>query len=58
MPPPPDHTVRLSPHGATVIANNSPLENLCTFTLIFLIGALWGHMRGSSRDTRPKELAS
>lgn len=45
-------------HGAIVIPNNSPLENLCTFALLFLIGALWGHMRCSSRDTRRKELAS
>lgn len=45
-------------HGAIVIPNNSSLENLCTFALLFLIGALWGHMRCSSRDTRRKELAS
>lgn len=45
-------------HGAIVIPNNSPLENLCTFALIFLIGALWGHTRCSSRDVRRKELAS
>lgn len=42
-------------HGATVISTNSPLENLCVFALMFLLGALWGHLRCSSRDVPQKE---
>ncbi|CAJ5232376.1 Uncharacterised protein [Burkholderia pseudomallei] len=39
-----------------MISTNSPLESLCVFALLFLIGALWG--RCSSRDTPQKEPAA
>lgn len=59
MPPPPDHSVRLSPYGATVISSNSPFEYLLAFALTFLIGALWAHLRCSSnRDARRREQAA
>jgi len=38
------------PHGAIVIPNNSPLESLCVFALLFLIGALWGQLHRANRD--------
>lgn len=36
-------------------SSNSPLENLLAFALTFLIGALWAHLRCSSRGARRKE---
>jgi len=41
-----------------VIPNNSPLEHLLAFTLAFLVGALWGHLRYGNRDARRKEQAA
>lgn len=48
----------LTSHGVVVISNNSPLEYLLAFALIFLVGALWAHLRCSNRDARPKEQAA
>ncbi len=45
-------------HGAIVIPNNSPLEYLLVFTLIFLVGALWAHFRYSNRDACRQEQAA
>ncbi|KAI3608366.1 hypothetical protein D8I24_1204 [Cupriavidus necator H850] len=45
-------------HGAIVIPNNSPLEYLLAFTLTFLVGALWAHLRCSNRDACRKEQAA
>lgn len=42
-------------HGAIVIPNTSPLENLCVYVLLFLLGALWAHLRSNHRDTARKE---
>lgn len=42
-------------HGAIVIPNTSPLENLCVYALLFLLGALWAHLRSNHRDTARKE---
>ena len=42
-------------HGAIVIPNTSPLENLCVYALLFLLGALWAHLRSNSRDAARKE---
>lgn len=41
-------------YGAIVISNNSPFEYLLAFTLIFLVGALWGRLRCSNRDADRK----
>lgn len=38
-----------------MISTNSPLESLCVFALMFLIGALWARLRCSSRDACQKE---
>ncbi|CAH0441061.1 hypothetical protein LMG9673_01857 [Ralstonia pseudosolanacearum] len=45
-------------HGTIVIPNNSPLESLVTFALIFLIGALWGHLRCANRGPDHKGQAA
>lgn len=37
-------------HGAIVIPNNSLLESLGTFALVFLIGLCWGHFRCCGRE--------
>lgn len=41
-----------------MIPNNSPFEYLLAFTLTFLVGALWGHLRYSNGDVRSKEQAA
>lgn len=41
-------------HGAIVIPNNSLLESLATFALVFLVGICWGHFRSCGRETAPK----
>ncbi|WP_268811840.1 hypothetical protein [Burkholderia pseudomallei] len=38
-----------------MIPNTSPLENLCVYVLLFLLGALWAHLRSNHRDTARKE---
>ena len=48
----------MTSHGEVVISNNSPLEFLLAFALVFLIGALWGHLRCSNADARLKEHAA
>ncbi len=44
-------------HGAVVIPNTSPLENLCVYALLFLLGALWAHVRCSGRNARKEHAA-
>lgn len=41
-----------------VISSSSPLENLISFALVFLIGALWGHLRCGNREARRKGQAA
>ena len=55
--PPLQSTVRAF-NGAIVIPNNSPLEYLLAFILIFLVGAVWGHLRCSNPYTRREEHAA
>lgn len=55
--PPLQSTFRPFP-GAIVISSNSSLENLASFALVFLIGALWGHLRCANRDADLKGQAA
>lgn len=34
-----------------------PLENLCVYALLFLLGALWAHVRCSGRHARKEHAA-